>query len=195
MCERRFVLTNTNEQSIEPILEYLDDPFANEPVDISLVNNVGGDIVPALLLIERIRYSELPITINVSGFVFSAAAVLYFAIVFGKDEGAFESVNVGELDAPILVMFHKPRRVNGSFIGFPDASKKARVTAIPLDIEGQSKVVEQVFKRFLGEVGADEIKEVPEGEDFVGMKHTNQHIWDCWESNFDCIFQWSGRSS
>jgi hypothetical protein len=189
-----FILKDTNESSIEPILKYFDNPPDSDHLQITLHGNTGGNLVPVLELIERIRHSDINVSICVKDYVFSAAAVLYFLLLFEKDCSNFTNVQFNPLEKPILVLFHKPRNVEGEFIRFPDSEKLIKKSAIPLDIEGQSLIVERIFHKFLKATGNNEIKEVPRGGDFIGMKHKNQHILDSWENNYDCIFPWAGMT-
>ena len=184
-----FILKDTSESSIEPILACFDNPFQHKCVRIVLDRNTGGTLPPVMDLISRIKYSDsdVCISIGVNRYIFSAAAVFYFSLLFGKECGDFANVEFSELAEPILVLFHKPRICEGGeFIRFDNETQS--------DSGTETGIVERTFRRFLVATGNSEIKVVPNLEGFEGMKHKNQHFLDALENNYDCIFLWDGSA-
>ena len=188
---KEFIISDTYESTIEPIQKCF-DMNGPELIYIELNKNSGGNLIPVLELIEHLRHAEQKVLLSAKGHIFSAAAVLYFKVLLEKDDSNFRNVSFTKLKEPLLVLFHSPRNESGEFIKFPATKGVVPSNQTPLDIEGQHSIVEAVFHKFLEKTGNRKISSPPEHEEFSGMKHKSQHILECWNSNFDCIFTWHG---
>jgi len=150
--KRKFNLGHTIETaSVLTVLKFLANASDKDTAEITLKNNSGGCAYSAIQLVEAVRTTASKVKLHCDGYLASAAAYIYF--------GCNQQLEPrGKGQAPIFIMYHKPRipspidpRKNIFSKDFPDATcqhvqaitpeQKSAHLAIELSFDAQASML------------------------------------------------------
>lgn len=149
MKTKRFIIEGSIEENyllFNEVKEALDCFDENDEIYIIFNKVTGGDIEEIFELIHQIRYTFAKVFVAAHNFLISAGAFFYFCLLLNQDE--FKTLTVYPLVAPILVVFHRPRKEEGNYIKFSetipiDVSKES----LPKNIEERTALLDKVFNK------------------------------------------------
>ena len=115
----KFVIENEiSAATVDPVVEALLDPHAKEGrlMEIHLRHNSGGDVDKMHSLIQALMATTAKVEITYSRFIMSAAATVWLLFLVA----ATEKVQSLLPKKPGVVMYHRPRRMQGEYLCFAD---------------------------------------------------------------------------
>ena len=184
------------EENIGEIKSYFDElkpPY--EKVVLILRNNEGGDIAPVLELINEIRYSDIPVSINAQGYIMSAAAVLYFYLLLHEQEEEFSNVLICPLVSELLVIIHRPRKEEPDYVQFAEpVPESIGHASVPTKLSEKTRFVDDLFEDVMKLLGHVANPTPPTNSVLSEMTHVSEHIRKTYYANGDFVFKYDDKS-
>lgn len=190
---------------------YLDNIIDDDTVDrisgdlISLFNgkrrivirrNMGGSLRCAKKLIELISYckdADTKIVVEAEGFIVSAAAFLYFSLLFKSRSGEFPHVSVIDPSLPVLVVYHKPRA--NELTGFMQFAENLRAAcdrdSLLAEMEEWERETDQLLPKIMDLIGySDYLGASFDAKDGGVYLSQADHALCAYHRNYEFVFRY-----
>lgn len=189
----KFVIENEiSAATVDPVVKALLDPEAEEGrlIELHLRHNSGGNVDKMHELIQALLSTTARVEITYSRYVMSAAATIWLLFLVA----ATERVQSLLPKKPGVVMYHRPRRMQGEYLCFADEIETAHPLKDALD--RKFAIFDRLFTAVmdaLRQTGPDGSRRaVPDEhivfeEDGLRYRHYLWRLEEAYYRNQDCL--------
>lgn len=173
-----------------PILQALADATEDQRIDLHLRHNSGGDVDQMIELIRNLHVTKASVEISFSRYVMSAAATiwLWFRV------WPIERVQSVPPRKPGVVMYHRPRLLDGLYVCFTSEMDEGHVLKTHLEKKFKlfDVLFEEMYSRMLASGQDGPLAVIPDElkhNDHNGLsyRHAVYRMRDSYYGNQDCL--------